>query len=210
MHPHLTRLGIRPEVQSFFGPYYETDENGDLCFGYGESVEHFGFGFHYIPVSNRCWMAGNLCLSQVRQVIISGSALDAVSWLNKKAPFFTSFQNMLFISTGPGIKADHIRWINAHLKHKEYFFIYGNDLLARIAGLKLAAALRNQSVEIYVEPGERIAVCFRAGIFYFSQDRFSLSAFEKAAKFRFNIRCDKPKTHLTFFDELKADALFTF
>jgi hypothetical protein len=209
MHPYLQRLGIGPGVQEFFGPFYDSDEEGNLCFFYGELFEHFGFGFHYIPVSADYWMAGNLSFSQVRQVIVSGSALDALSWLNKKAALLSHTENLLFLSTGTAVQTEHIRWLHAHLRHKDYCLIYGNDLLGRIAALKIAAGIRGVAVEIYAEQGEQIAVCFRSRAFYFSQEAFSLNAFEKAAKFRFGIRCDKPKKHLTFFDELKAEALFT-
>jgi hypothetical protein len=209
MHPYLQRLGIRPGVQQFFGLFYDSDEEGNLCFAYGGSFEHFGFGFHYIPASPDFWMAGNLNYSQVRQVIISGSALDAVSWLNKKAALLSHTENLLFLSTGTAVQSEHIRWLHTYLQHKEYCLIYGNDLLGRMAALKMAAGIRGVAVEIYAVPGERIAVGFRWRVFYFSQENFSLNAFEKAAKFRFGIRCDRPKNHLTFFDELKAEALFT-
>jgi hypothetical protein len=209
MHPYLTRLGIGPGVQQYFGPFYESDEEGNLCFPYGGTMEHFGFGFHYIPVSDHFWMAGNLNFSQVRQVIISGSALDGVSWLKKKAALLYQTENLLFLSTGTAVQTEHIRWLLAHLPNKEYCLIYGNDLLDRIAAMKIAAGIRGVAVEIYAAAGEQIAVCFRSRVFYFSQENFTLNAFEKAAKFRFGIRCDRPKNHLTFFDELKAEALFT-
>jgi hypothetical protein len=209
MHPYLTRLGIRPGVQKYFGPFYSSDEAGNLCFPYGATLEHFGFGFHYIPASPDFWSAGNSHFSQVRQVIVSGSALDAVSWLNKKAAFLSHTENLLFLSTGTAVQTEHIRWLHAHLPHKDWCLIYGNDLLGRIAALKLAAGIRALPVEVYAAPGEQIAVCFRSRQFYFSQDTFSLNAFEKAVKFRFGIRCDRPGNHLTFFDELKAEALFT-
>jgi len=100
MHPYLTRLGVSAGVQEFFEPFYRTDESGDLCFWYGQEAEHFGFGFHRVPVSADLWLAGNRNFSQIREVIISGSALDAVSWLNKKAIFLSHAENLLFIATG--------------------------------------------------------------------------------------------------------------
>jgi hypothetical protein len=45
MHPCFTRLGIRPEAQHFFRPFYRVDVIGNLLFPYGEETEHFGFGF---------------------------------------------------------------------------------------------------------------------------------------------------------------------
>lgn len=210
MHPYLTRLGVSAEVQDFFGPFYTSDDAGNLCFWYGKVMEHFSFGFHRVPVSLDLWLAGNLDFSQVSQVIISGSALDAVSWLKKKAALLSHTENLLLISTGAGLKIEHISWIRENLYGKAFCLIYGNDLLGRLACLKLAAGLRCFPLEIYSDGSERISVRFRSRIFSFSQKTFSMHAFEKATKFRFGIRCDQPKSHLTFFDELKADALLNF
>lgn len=209
MHPYLTRLSVRPEVQEFFAPFYSSDPAGNLCFWYGAELEHFGIGFHRVPVSADFWLAGNLDLSQVRQVIISGSALDAVSWLNKKAAFLPHFENLLFFSTGAGINEEHIRWIKGNFRNKECRLVNSRDLPGGLADLKLAAAIRGLPLEIWFAD-DRIVAKFRFRIFPFSPEAFSLSAFEKASGFRFGIRTDKPKNHSTFFDELKAEAFFTF
>ncbi len=210
MHPYLTRLGVSAEVQDFFGPFYTSDDAGNLCFWYGKEMEHFGFGFHRVPVSADLWLAGNLHFSQVRQVIISSSALDAVSWLKKKAAFLSHTENLLFISTGAGLKSEQISWIRDCLYGKAFCLIYGNDFLGRLTCLKIAAGLRRLPLEVYADGSESISVRFRSRTFSFSQKTFSLHNFEKAANFRFGIRCDQPKGYLTFFDELKADALFNF
>ena len=210
MHPYLTRLGVRVEVQQYFEPFYVSDEAGNLCFWYGEVYEHFGFGFHRVPLSSDLWLAGNLNFSQVRQVIVSGCALDAVSWLNKKAVYLSHTENLLFIATGAGLQTEHICWINEHLDGKAFCLIYGNGLLGSLASVKLAAGLRRMPLKIFIDGAERISVSFRSRNFSFSQDNFSLHAFEKAAKFRFGIRCDQPKDQPAFFDELKAGAFLNF
>lgn len=209
MHAYLTRLGIRPDVQEFFAPFYLGDPNGDLIFWHGKEAEHFGLGFHRVPVSAGLWLAGNLDLSQVRQVIISGCALDAVSWLNKKSAYLPHFDNLLFVSTGAGVKQEHTLWVNAQLQHKECCLINSRDLTGAMADLKLASAIRNLPMKIYFIE-ENVVVQFRLRTFSFSQEKFSLNAFEKTARFRFGVRTEKPKKHLTFFDELKAEAFFTF
>jgi hypothetical protein len=209
MHPYLTRLGISPEVQEYFRPFYFSDDSGNLLFNYGDGQEHYGFAFHHIPVSDHFWMAGNLELLQVRHVILSDSALDALSWLNKKAIFLSGLDNLLFLSVGAGIRQSHLHWISKQLNGKACTLIFSNDLLGRIADLKLAAVLRKHPVNVYIDGNEQVIISFRSRTHYFGQDSFSLNAFEKAAKYRFGICTDKPKNHLTFFDELKADALNT-
>lgn len=206
MHPYFTRLGIRPEVQRFFGPFHQVDPIGNLLFAYGEETEHFGFAFHKVPATDGFWLAGNLQFSQVRLVILSASALDAVAWLNKKAAAFPNAGNLLFLSLGAGMSEAQIRWIREHLAGKQFRLLFGRDLLGRIADLKLSAAIKGWPVSVYLTAREKVSVSFRSRNLSFSLEQFSLAAFEKAAGIRFGIAADKPKVHNTYFDELKADA----
>ena len=206
MHPYLTRLGVRPEVQQFFRPFYEADDIGNLLFAYGGDWEHFGFAFHKIPMTDSFWMAGNLQFEQVRLVVLCASALDAVSWLNKKLNIFPQLENMLFLSLGAGINDGKLLFLREHLAGKQYRLLFGNDLLGRMADLKLAAAIRGWPLLLYLAEKQQLIVEFRGRQFTFSQEHFSLFAFEKAARIRFGVATDKPKSLNTFFDELKAGA----
>ena len=206
MHPYFTRLGIRPEVQRFFGPFYQVDPIGNLLFAYGEETEHFGFAFHRVPVTDGFWLAGNLQFSQVRLVILSASALDAVSWLNKKAAAFPQTENLLFVSLGAGVSEAVLLWIRAHLEGRVFRLLFGLDVLGGIADVKLAAAIKGWPLSVYLGAGEQVTVSFRSRIFSFRQENFSLAAFEKAAGIRFGVATDKPKVYNSFFDELKAEA----
>lgn len=206
MHPYLIRLGIRPEVQRFFRPFYTSDALGNLVFAYGEEAEHFGFAFHKVPVTDTFWLAGNLQFSQVRLVILSASALDAVSWLNKKLPAFPQTENLLFVAFGAGISDAQVLWIRTHLEGKAFRLLFGRDVLGRMADLKLAAAIRGWSLSVYLTGNEKVIINFRHFHFSFSQEQFSLAAFEKAAGVRFGVATDKPKVYNSYFDELKAKA----
>lgn len=206
MHPYLTRLGVSVQVQQFFAPFYAADDAGNLCFRYGEEIEHFGFAFHRIPVSPDLWVAGNLNFSQIRQVIICGSALDAVSWLNKKAAYLSQTENLLFLSTGASLQRRHITWVNEQLHKKQFCMIYSNDLIGRLTSLKMAAGLKRLHLEIYIQDKGKLLIIFRSKMFSFRQENFSINAFQKAAKFRFGMRSDIAVGHLSFFDELKAHA----
>jgi len=206
MHPYLTRLGIRPEVQRFFRPFFVADPLGNLLFSFGEDIEHFGFAFHRVPVTDGVWLAGNLEFPQVRLVILSASALDAVSWLNKKLPAFPHTENLLFLALGAGIHEAQLLWIRSNLAGKQFRLSFGQDVLGRMADLKLAAAIRGWPLSVYLGAGEQVVVSFRQHHFSFSQEKFSLAAFEKASGMRFGVATDKPKVHNSFFDELKAEA----
>lgn len=206
MHPYLTRLGVRPEVQSFFRPFHQSDVLGDLIFPYGNDAEHFGFAFHRVPVTNNFWLAGNLHFPQVRLVILSASALDAVSWLNKKWAAFPHTENLLLVSLGAGISETQLLWLRQQFAGKATRLVYSRDLLGRVADLKLAAGIRGRPLSVYAGEDEQVVVNFRARHFYFSQDQFSLPAFERTAGIRFDVAVDKPKGYNSFFDELQAEA----
>lgn len=206
MHPYFTRLGIRPEVQRFFRPFYDSDALGNLIFAYSDGMEHYGFAFHRVPATDGFWLAGNLQFSQVRLVILSASALDAVSWLNKKAAAFPQTENLLFVSLGAGVSEAVLLWIRAHLEGKAFRLLFGLDVLGGIADVKLAAAIKGWPLSVYLGAGEQVTVSFRSRIFSFRQENFSLAAFEKAAGIRFGVATDKPKVYNSFFDELKAEA----
>jgi len=206
MHPYLTRLGIRPEVQRFFRPFYSSDALGNLVFAYGETVEHFGFAFHRMPVTDGFWLAGNLAFSQVRMVILSASALDALSWLNKKLPAFPQTENLLFLALGAGVCDAQLLWLRTHLANKQFRLLFGRDLLGRMADVKLAAAIKGWPLSAYLGEGDRVIISFRNRNFVFSQEQFSLAAFERVAGVRFGVATDKPKMYNLFFDELKAEA----
>jgi len=208
MHPFLTRLGVEQEVQEFFEPFYRVDAFGNLLFDYGDGLEHFGFAFHKVPVSKNFWMAGNRNFSQVRQVVICASAMEAVSWLKNKQTAFGSFDGLLLLSVGAAVRNEHGKWLNRNLRNKELRLVFGSDLLGRVADLKLAAAIHGWPLEIYHD-NDRLSVSFRSQVFSFSQENFSLNAFEKAAKYRFGIPCDKPKGYDSYFDLLKACAFPT-
>jgi len=208
MHPFLTRLGIDLQVQQFFEPFYKTDEISNLVFDYGDGLEHFGIAFHKVPLSQNFWMAGNRNFSQVRQVVICASAMEAVSWLKNKQASFSSWEGLLFLSAGAAVQSVHGQWLHQHLHNQEFRLVFGRDLLGRISDLKLAAAIRGWPVEIYHDC-ENILVSFRSRAFSFNQDAFSLHAFEKAAKCRFNVPADKPKGFNNYFDLIKASAFPT-
>jgi hypothetical protein len=206
MHPYLTRLGVRPEVQRFFRPFFTTDALGNLVFAYGGECEHFGFAFHRVPVTDGVWLAGNLAFSQVRLVILSASALDAVSWLNKNGAAFPHTDNLLFVALGAGMSDLQVLWLREHLMSRQFRLLFGRDLLGRMSDLKLAAAIKGWSLSVYLDEDEQVTFIFRSRILSLSQKNFSLAAFEKAAGVRFGIATDKPKVYNSFFDELKAEA----
>ena len=195
MHPYFARLGIRPEVQTYFRPFYTLDPHGHLVFTYGDDFEHFGPGFHRVPRTATFWTAGETAFSQVRQVIVCPSAMDAVAWLHKH--WNVPLENLLLLSTGASLHHSHTRFIARQLAGKELHIATGQDLLDKLTALKLAAGIRGQPLEIWHTAGETITLRFRAGTYRFPQATISLHALEKASGYRFRISISKqPKINI--------------
>ena len=210
MHPYLTRLGVRPEVQEYFAPYGFSHESGDLCFPYGDEFEHYGFAFHRVPVVSCFWMAGNLNFSQVRQVIICASAMEGIAKLNHYGFAFSDTENLLFLSAGASFYHQHIRWLRENLPGKDFYFVFGKDLMGRLTALKLAAGIRGRQLHIAYLAEEKIQILFRGRTFLFDPENCSINVLEKASGYRFRVRTAAPKNYNTFFEQLKAGAGLSF
>lgn len=206
MHPYLTRLGVRPEVQEFFKPYFTDDRTGNLVFSYHDAIEHFGFAFHRVPVSQNLWIAGDANFSMIKQVFVCASAMDAVAYLNLNFASFKYTDSLLFLATGAKPNAAQIKWINQNLKDKIFTLLFSKDLLGCICDLKIAAGIRRMPVAISLLSEESLLVIFRFKQYSFQANTFSLNAFEKSAKYRLNIRAQKPKNFDNYLAQLQANA----
>ena len=204
MHPFLTKLGIRPEVQEFFSPYYSGDRSGNLVFPYGRYSETYGLAFHHVPATENYWLAGS-DLALAGEIFICGSAMEAVAWLHIHYRAYNQTDNLLFLSTGTRPCGEHFFRLKQGIKGKRIALLYGNDLLGRVCDLKTAAALRNQPAAVSLD-NENVTVTFRSKIYSCSRQCFSLNAFEKQSAYRFHVRTLKPKTANTWLDLLRSGA----
>ncbi|MDB5141215.1 MAG: hypothetical protein JWR12_3131, partial [Mucilaginibacter sp.] len=100
--------------------------------------------------------------------------------------------------------------LSQNLTGKTFALVFARDVLGRVADLKIAAGLRRMPVAVYFEREEMLRVVFRSTSYLFRQADFSLNAFERAAGYRFNIPARKPRGFNSFFDQLNANAGFTF
>jgi hypothetical protein len=203
MHPFLTRLGVRPEVQRFFQPYYHADAAGNLLFRYGDDLEHYGFAFHRIPATQQFWIAGNSNFAMIRQVFICASALEAIACLTICFSRFNHLDNLLFISTGLRPCTHQIQWLHSNLSGKKFSLVFSRDILGRICDLKIAAGISRIPVAVFISD-DVVHVSFRHKNYVFSTNDFSLSALEKKSGYRFNMSAQKPPAYDSFFEQLKA------
>jgi len=204
MHPFLTKLGIRPEVQEFFSPYYSSDSDGNLVFPYGRYAETYGMAFHHVPATENYWLAG--CdLTMAREIIICSSAMEAVAWLHIHYRACNQTGNLLFLSTGTRPCGEHFYRLKGKMKGKRISLLFGNDLLGRVCDLKTAAALRNQPAAVSLD-NKNIFVTFRSKTYSYSRELFSLNAFEKQSAYRFHVRTLKPMTANSWLDLVRSGA----
>ena len=205
MHPYLTRLGVRPEVQVFFASYY-LGSSGDLVFQQGNYLEHFGLSFHRVQAGNDLWIAGESNLALVSRVFVGHSAMDIIAFLHYYGQTLANWDSAVFIATGAKLAAAQLRWISDNLADKSLTLLFPADLPGAVADLKVAAAFRRMPAAAFLTEKEKLKICFRSRVFEFDQQDFSLSAFEKASGHRFNVSTRKPKHGASFLEQLKAGA----
>jgi hypothetical protein len=190
MHPLLERLGIRPEVQSFFEPYYLPGHT-DLIFDYGE---HYSPAFHRIPITEAVWIAGEPAIA--RDVFICGSAMDAIAWLNIHYASFSHTDNLLFVALGASPCKTQIE----KLQCRNYHLLFSKNTLGAVCDLKVASFIRNVPLRIIAQE-QHLLVSFRLETYEFEQ--LTLHAFEKAAGYHFGIPAHKPKYANTYLEQLQ-------
>lgn len=204
MHPFLTRLGIRAEVQEFFQPFYQSDTEGNLRFDYGNDSEVFGMAFHRVPETGMLWIAGSQNFSQIRRAFICASAMEAIAYLSVKFAAYSRLDQILFISAGVRPDREQLDWICRNFSRKPFTLVFGKDILGRVSDLKIAMGLCKIPVAVFIST-DGVLTHFRSQILSFTEEEFSLNAFEKKSRLRLRIATEKPKAFDSYFDQLKAN-----
>jgi len=195
MNALLTGLGVPSEVQQFFN----ADE---LIFNYGGHFEQFEPGCHRVPTTAHLWFAGNLFS---REVVITHSAMEAICYLTVNRHKYAHFHALSFVALGNLPNTGQLKWIRQNLKHRKFTLAFGNDLLGRIADIRVATGLQGLTVNFdYTAP--RLGITCRRVLYHFEADQLTLHNFELAAGIRSRCRTVKPVNFISFLDQLKYDA----
>jgi hypothetical protein len=192
MNAILTELGVPGELQAFF-------QVTDLLFSYGLDSEYFNKDFHRVPATSNLWMAGN---DLTREVVITYSAMEAIAYLTLNKHRYSRIDTLAFVAVGNLPHDGQLQWMRSAWLKKKYTLVFGNDLLGRLADIKVAAGLADRRVRLYWNsPNVRIETdnCHHE----FATDNLSLNVFEKAFGIRSGIRTHKPIRFDTFLDQLK-------
>lgn len=187
MNAYLTHLSIRTDIQDWLAPYYSINDAGHLCFTYGDDAEVYGLGFHRVPITG-CWLAGTNSLL-IRQTILCSSAMEGIAWLNFHPVNFDHIQLMATSSF-------------QHLLKGKYTLVFGNDLLGHVYDLKAAATLAGLPISLSTADNV-VDINFRFREYQLPVNSFSLHAFERRSKYRFNqIKTSKPSRHSSWLNQL--------
>lgn len=189
---YLERLDIHPKVQSFFQPYLKIT-CGRLVFNYGNSFEHVSADFHRVPITEEVWIAGEPTLA--KDLFITGSAMDAITWLNLNRQRYRWLETLCFIAVGASPGKHHAEII---LQHKKLHFIFSNDPLGAICDLKLASFIRDKPLKISYREN-LFEIVFENQFYAF--EKLSLNSLEKASGYNFRIRTHKPKKAITYYEQ---------
>lgn len=192
---YLERLDIHPNVQSFFKTHL-TISRETLVFNYGNAIEHASVNFHRVPITEELWIAGEPKLAT--DILITGSAMDAIAWLNLNHQRYRHLETLCFIAIGAVPTKSHAETIQKLTPNKKLHFIFSDDPLGAICDLKLASYIRNKPLKISYQDNQ-FEVIFENQHYAF--ERLSVNALEKAGGYNFKIRTHKPKNASTYYEQ---------
>lgn len=158
------------------------DVADELRFSYGDDLEHYGPGFHRVPITENVWTAGFPELAS--DIFICGSAMDALCF-GRVSPHYA------FVALGALPAKSQLE----NLPQRRFHLLFPKDDLGIVCDLKVAAWLRKAPLEVTLKKNG-FKVFFRNQIFLLEKP--SLSALEKASGYRFGIRTHKPKNANTW------------
>ncbi|MBE9583385.1 hypothetical protein IM792_02905 [Mucilaginibacter sp. JRF] len=192
MDGFLDRLGISSEILAFF-------QSPDLSFHYGEDEEIFRPGFHYVPTTRNLWVSGN---PYAPEVVITNSAMEAVSWLVCNRTRFKNPFAFTFVSVG-NLPCDlQMKCLVRDFRGRKFSLVFGNCLLGRITDISVALQLRGTNVELR-RRNKITAVSAKGSTWFLHDYDCSLNHLEKISGIRTGVRTRKPNNDVTFFDKLK-------
>jgi hypothetical protein len=196
MNLRLTRLGVPASLQAW------VNVTSRATFDYGGSLEVFGDNFHKVPTTANLWLGGSRAAAHV---IITHSAIEALALLSRNLNHFPDLDRLCVIALGNLPSSGQLQWIRQYLKNRRFVLGFGNDLLASLMDIKVAAGLKGKETKIWLS-GTNVTIQCRNQSCRFEAASLSLNVFEKAFGLRTGIRTRKPGRHATYFDHLTNNA----
>lgn len=131
---------------------------------------------------------------QASYILFCLSLKHSTTFLYNHHSSFPDSRRLLCISLGFLLQRTHLQAFIPCLKNKKIILLMPDDLLGRIADIKIAAWLRNQNIQLTHCHAGMVRIAYKNKTYHFPEHKISLSAFEKASGFRSKIRTYKIKT----------------
>jgi hypothetical protein len=195
MNPVLERLGIFPEVQSFFG----ADR---LSFDYGGDIETFEPGFHYVPATQHIRLAG---CPYAGEVVLTHSVMEAMAWYSLHRYRYTDHAVPAVVALGNRPAVEQIEWLRTNFKSRMFTLVFGSDLLGSLTDIRVACSFKSKTVRLIRQKTETEVIVSKQSAL-FDDENCSLRLFEKIFKISTGIKTSKPLQHASFLNQLIAQA----
>jgi hypothetical protein len=124
-------------------------------------------------------------------IILAPSAPAANTHMARHHHSFSHPERLWFFCYGNLPSQRQIANLLPILHNKKVILLYEDDLLGRIATIKIACWLKRRDVQISYQPSETFQICFNGKCYHFPEHKLSLSNFEKYTGLRSRIKAHK-------------------
>jgi hypothetical protein len=138
------------------------------------------------------------------EVIITSNAMEAIAFITANCHRYQSIECLSFAAVGNLPHFSQLRWLKANFKKRKFTLVFGKDILAVLAEIKIAAGLHNKRVAFALS-GPAILATLDKRCYEFEQESLSLNVFEKTCGIRTGVRTSKSLNHDTYLDQLRND-----
>jgi hypothetical protein len=198
-------FNIRPEITSFFKPYFQSNANGCLIFKFGNAAyESWAFGSHIIPSTDEVWLAGAAYPDLITDLYISYSATDLICFTSQRPQYLLRHpEQQAFAALGLLPANSQVQFLKDLFPFARWHLLFSPDLLGKIADVGIASWYKGYHVSFRMNDS-RVSIKFRGKAFYLDGNFFSLHRFELATGLRSGIRTHKPPQGLPSFTVLQT------
>jgi hypothetical protein len=127
----------------------------------------------------------------VTHVILAPTPLAANNYIARYRHSFSNPERLWFFYYGSLVSRAQISALLPMLHRKKIILLYEDDLLGRIAAIKIACWLKRRDVQVSYQAPETIHILFNGKSYTFPEHTLSLNRFEKTAGFRSQIKTCK-------------------
>jgi hypothetical protein len=115
--------------------------------------------FHIVPSTQNLWFAGT---QNATHLIITYSVMEAMAFITFNRHRFPRLEQLAFIAIGNKLHAEQGDWIRQSFPGRKVILVFGKDLVGHITDIKLAAAIKNIPIRIFIRMRKFIFIAITA------------------------------------------------